>query len=287
MRMNASGKVLIIFLIITIILLVSLTALTIFFFQKEIDRRKLAEVTLEQSKASILKLEAELQDAIKQGFLLQEKNKEADEQINSLLDDLELEKGLREEAKLENLSLKEQLEKAIKAKEEIQKELEGIRSASGEKITELETKLNAELNIKTDLEQKLKAIEQRNQELEGQLQSFAPGTPQPVTDLNATAPSEEKSHSDEEVELEKIVVAPPRMLNGRILTVDTETDFVIVDLGEKDGILVDKILSVYRNDNYLGDIKVTRVQPEMSAADFIPPFSSQMVSKDDQVVVER
>ena len=35
--------------------------------------------------------------------------------------------------------------------------------------------------------------------------------------------------------------------------------------------------------NYLGDIKVTRLQDEMSAADLLPPFSSQTVRKNDQV----
>ena len=53
----------------------------------------------------------------KQNFLFQEKNKEADERINGLLDELDLEKGIREEMKLEQAKLKEQVEKVIKEKE--------------------------------------------------------------------------------------------------------------------------------------------------------------------------
>ena len=70
---------------------------------------------------------------------------------------------------------------------------------------------------------------------------------------------------------------------GRVLTVDRETEFVVVNLGKKDGVHKGQILSVYRQKDYLGDIKVTRVQPNMSAADLIPPFSSRIVQKDDQV----
>ena len=83
---NSSGKVLVIFLVIFVILSLSLAGLAMFFLSKEKERRISTETALQQSVASATKLEAKLQDAIKQGFLLQEKNKEADEKINGLLD---------------------------------------------------------------------------------------------------------------------------------------------------------------------------------------------------------
>ena len=43
--MNSSGKVLVIFLVIIAVLLISLTAISLFFFQKETERRKIAEAT--------------------------------------------------------------------------------------------------------------------------------------------------------------------------------------------------------------------------------------------------
>ena len=68
------------------------------------------------------------------------------------------------------------------------------------------------------------------------------------------------------------------------MTVDTENQFVIVNLGQKDGIAEGTTLSIFREQEYVGDIKVTRVQPDMSAADFIPPLASQNISKNDRVV---
>ena len=94
---------------------------------------------------------------------------------------------------------------------------------------------------------------------------------------------EEKNTTEEET---FIPISSGRIPEGRILTVDIETEFVVVNLGKKDGIVEDMFMSVYRGPHYLGDIKVTRVQPEMSAADIIPPFSSQMVRKNDQVVAK-
>lgn len=289
-KFNSSGKVLTVFLIVMIILAVSLAAISIFFFQKEVERRKTAEAALEKIKTSEKKLGAELQDAIKQGFLLQEKNKEADEKINGLLDELELQEGLREELKQENAKIKEQLDQEKKTNTELQEKL--AKGAEIEqKIAELEGRLQTETDAKRALEERIKGFEDRNKELEENLnrlkQLEATGGKAPV--------AEKASIVQEEVELEKIVIAPevqapaavsPPAPEGRILTVDVETEFVVVNLGSNHNMAVDKILSVYRADNYLGDIKITRVQPEMSAADFIPPFSSRQAQKNDRVVVK-
>ena len=67
--MNSSGKVLIIFSVITAILLISLTAISLFFFQKETERRKLAEATLEERQNEKITLEGELKVIKKQNFL--------------------------------------------------------------------------------------------------------------------------------------------------------------------------------------------------------------------------
>ena len=40
------------------------------------------------------------------------------------------------------------------------------------------------------------------------------------------------------------------------------------------------------DDKYLGDIKVTRLQPDMSAADFVPPFKHQLAQKNDTVIIK-
>ncbi|HQP10088.1 MAG TPA: hypothetical protein PKV41_01740, partial [Candidatus Omnitrophota bacterium] len=80
--------------------------------------------------------------------------------------------------------------------------------------------------------------------------------------------------------------SPDRALEGRILSVDAETEFVIVSLGQTNGIKAGDVLAIYREGKYLGDIRVTRLQPEMSAADLIPPFSIRNVKKNDQVRIK-
>ena len=299
---NSSGKVLVIFLVIFVILSLSLAGLAMFFLSKEKERRISTETALEQSVASATKLEAKLQDAIKQGFLLQEKNKEADEKINGLLDELELQEGIREELKKENQALKEKFEKEANAKAELQEKLASNAEAA-QRLPELEAQLQTEQGARQELEQKLSASEERAKTLEealAKMQQQGIESPAPAPVPVEAAPEaeepqqqetpvieEESSGDKEEIQLEKIVVAPAKAApEGRVVMVDTETEFVIVNLGANHGIKEEQVLAVSRGKDQLGEIKVTRVQPEMSAADFIPPLTSRQIRKDDSVVIK-
>ena len=300
LKKNSSGKVLVIFLVIFVILSLSLAGLAMFFLSKEKERRISTETALQQSVANATKLEAKLQDAIKQGFLLQEKNKEADEKINGLLDELELQEGIREELKKENQALKEKFEKEVKAKAELQEKIDS-NAVAAQRLPELEAQLQSEQGARQELEQKLSAAEARAKTLEealAEMQQQGVESPAPVPveaapeaeepqQQEAPVVEEESSENKEEIQLEKIVVAPAKAApEGRVVMVDTETEFVIVNLGANHGIKEEQVLAVSRGEDQLGEIKVTRVQPEISPADFIPPLTSRQVRKDDSVVIK-
>jgi len=309
--MNSSGKVLVIFLVITALLLISLTAISLFFFQKETERRKLAEVTLEEFQDEKTLVDEELKNLKKKNFLLQEKNKEAEARINDLSDELELESGLREEMKLEAVLLGEKLKeleereeasaREIEEEKELHKKLTNDLSLSKQKIKELEAQLKAE----QERSQKLgKLYEQKQQEEAAKAEEIQKSQLEEAIKDNNSQEEFPEEGENRGIELEEIVIIPNQpktqeillepiveeavlalktALNGRILSVDIETEFVIVSLGEKDGIVIGNVLSVYRNDNYVGDIKVTRLQSEMSAADLVLPLSIGNIQKNDLV----
>ncbi len=246
--MSNSGKVLTVFLIVIAILLLSLTAISLFFYQQESEKRKTAESELTQTKALQARLENELKDAKKQIYVLEEKSKESDEKINSLLDELEVEKGLREQMKQESASLRATLVSENQAKEKLQADL----NTAQEKINSLQTELESQEKLRQELEVKAKESEE----------------PEP------------------EVELEKIVVAPDQIPEGKVLSVNHDNNFLIFNLGQESGIAQGMLMSVLRGDKYLGDIKVSRVQPKMSVGDFIEPLNSKKVKENDRVVVK-
>jgi hypothetical protein len=275
MRKNSSGKILTAFLSIIAFLLISLTAISIFFFQKEIDRRKTAEIQLLANQNTMSRLENELKESKKQTYLLEEKNKDADERINSLLDELELQEALKKEMKTETTSLKERLDKEVKAKDDLRKQLLDDVAKAEQKVIELEAKLQAEMNRPQDVQAAIP--EEKTEDV-----TSAPEPERIAEKEEIVSAPEEK-----DVDLDKIVVVPHEVPEGRVISVDTDTDFVIVNLGQDDGVELGNVMSIYRGNEYLGDIKVTRVQSEMLAADLIPPFSSRIVRKNDQVVIKQ
>ena len=103
--MNNSGKVLTIFIIIALILMLSLTAMFAFRFYQESELRKLAEVDLNQLKESEAKLQADLKEAKRQIYLLEEKSKESDESIENLTGEIDFQKGIKEEVQTDNFTL--------------------------------------------------------------------------------------------------------------------------------------------------------------------------------------
>ena len=282
-----TGKTLTIFVILIIIVLASSTSIGFFLYHKESDMRHSIESELDDGRATETKLQTQLKEAQKRLTVLEDKNKEADDKINNLMDEAELNDGLHNALKTENTSLKEALDTAKKEKEKIFTDLQdtdkryqeaaGLLKAQQEKTQAL-TKRVAELeDAKQKSDAKIAAMKAdlmpyndrtADQQIAGELVSG--GAPRAGTDKN-------------KVELDKIVVNP-NGVRGKILSVDKDAEFVVCSLGLKQGIKPEDMLSVYRGEEYLGDVKVSRVQQDMSAADIVPPFSSRKVRKNDIVV---
>ncbi len=429
MDRNSEGKVLTVFLIVVAVLLISLTAISIFFFQKEIEKREHVEEVLKTTQQQLAQVDTDLQETKKQKVILEEKRKELSDRIEDITNDLELEKGLKEESKKENSALNDKLKEANDAQNQLRKQIAEELKASEDKIKELQTQVETEINNKTTLQQQLTALQSQAQELQTQkenlekqvtelknlqVQTAAALAPAAASGTNATTgdkrikeledqlniekkikvdlqnqlkivqkekgkveaqlakfknkknkngakestvnPAQDEKASEDleqrlnaevqkkteleqkvasledkntqmeavisdlkqqmskqtemssksvaagqngklDIELEPIVVspgqasvvsaAPDAMSEGKILSVDMDVEFVIVNLGSKDGMSVGKIMSVSRDNKNLGEIKITRVLPEMSAADLIPPLTAKDVRKDDQVVVKK
>lgn len=296
--MNNFGKTLTVFLIVIALLSISLATISLFFFAKEVDVRKSLDEQLELVKVKESTLQGELKETKQRVFLLEEKNKEAEEKIESLMEDLELEEGISEEIKKENRTLKESLEVETQAKEDLRKKLEVDVDKAEEKITSLQQELKVTVERNKELDAQKQTLQTQYQKLKKQLEEM---NVTPVTEVSQVEPQDmqessgvpkdetlaTQEESTDNVDLEKIVVSPRGEGKGRIITIDKESEFLIVDLGEQDGVIKDTILSIYRGDIYIGDVKVSRVLPEMAAADFVPPLTSQGVRKDDTVVIKK
>lgn len=276
--MNNAGKTITIFLGLIVVLLVSTASISIFLLNKETEKRKAVETDLNKAQDLVSKLQGDLKVSENKAFILEEKNKEADTRINSLEEELDVEKGLKEAMKTENDKLKTDLDAAKEDKDKIQADL-------AKQLEEAQNKSKAVEEALQEQQKRVKELEAKVASQENTGENKSPeAAATPASADNPAAIATENEEADKKVELDKIVVDTSGSVKGRVLSVDKETEFIIFDLGAKNGIKQGDVMSVLRGDDYLGDVKVSRVQDEMSAADLIPPFSSRMVRKNDTIV---
>ncbi len=277
--MDKSGKTLTIFLVVIAVLLVSLTTIAVFFFLKEVELRKVAQDHVEQLEDLSAKLQTELKESKKQIFIYQEKNKEIEEELENRLDDLDLQTGLNEELKKQSKELKDELAQAVQLRQELEQKFDQDLNQAEGRIASLRKELDTMTSKNANLQELCEQYEEQLQ----QTRVAGPGADVAVGPQQMAPVAGDESG---DVELEKIVVVPPTDGEGTVLDVDQENEFIIVSIGEKDGVVKESVLSIYRDETYLGDVVVTQVLPDMSAADFIKPLTSQDVRQDDRVTVK-
>jgi hypothetical protein len=264
--MSRSGKTLTVFIIVFFLLLLSLTSIVTFFLMKEREIRQGVEQKLVISEGNIRKLEGELKVAQEEITISQNKLKEQDEKISGLLDDLELEKGLREEIKKENVTLKTQVDSIAAERTTFQDEVIALR----EQNTFLQNELTSAKDLREQMASKLEEAQTKLKDLETKLSSAAA------------------------VNLDKIVVTPQEEVVseiqngvGQILKLNADNNFVIIDLGASSGMMENTMVEFYRAETLLGEGKVTRVQNIMSVADLVPPLSANKLRISDRVTIKK
>lgn len=282
--MKTTGRTPIIFFSLILILLVSGTAISLYLLRQEVHIRRSAESSLEDLKVKAAQIEATLKEAQKQIEVFDGKNKDADAKINSLMDELDLEAGLREQIKAENKKLKDALEVEQKSKLELRERLSKEIEVAQNKLKSMEKEFAGKREEIATLQVTYEEVQRKNKDLEEQLKDMTDSTAARIVRQEAVPG---RGKAKDKVNLNRIVITPDGDKEGKVLNVDLDTEFLIFNLGVKNGIKTGSVMSVYRGQIYLGDIKVSRVQDEMAAADFIPPFSSRKVRKDDRVVSKR
>jgi len=66
--------------------------------------------------------------------------------------------------------------------------------------------------------------------------------------------------------------------------VNKEYNFVVMNLGSRDGVTAGSEFSLYHNNQHVGDVKIEKVHDAMSAAGFLAPETKDKVSEGDRVV---
>lgn len=90
-------------------------------------------------------------------------------------------------------------------------------------------------------------------------------------------------HAAEEVDLGQIVVNATPSLEGKVILVNDQFQFVVIDLGSEKELSVGTLLNVYRKDQLVGRIQVEQIREKAAACRILPEWSAQTIQENDQV----
>jgi vacuolar-type H+-ATPase subunit I/STV1 len=257
MEFKAKGIVLIIMLVVSL----ALAGIGFYLFQSEHVKNIQLTSKVEDLNSKQKIAEKKLSDAQKALSNLEARLKEAMAQVSALTIQLQEEKAAKEES----FSRVSQMQETIDQQKKV--------------IAIMESQINKAQDDVRVIKNELKKIGSEKVKLESQIKNL-----------------EAKS----EVELGKIVVSPEagqaaqalpmkasgsaQGLEGKVLVLNKEYNFVVVNLGSKDGLVAGELFSVYRGETYLGDIKIEKVQDVMSAAGFVSGDLKNKVKEGDRIV---
>ncbi|MFH1691546.1 MAG: hypothetical protein ABIC68_03110 [Candidatus Omnitrophota bacterium] len=207
----------------------------------------------------------------------------------------DLERRLEYNEKLAE-ALSEDLVREKRDKKAVVLQLENLRQenfqlknrlvAVGDKKTSLESKV-------VDLQQEREILAKRLSELDSILQDRVDQIIQVKDDLKAARVQANTAdlRDSRVVQLQPIVVKAQQDVQsgkalpmaGQVLAVNDENNFVIIDLGQDDGIKVGQTFSIFRNSQKIASVEVIQARKEISAADIKQISSGSQIKIGDVV----
>ena len=267
------GKVRVLILILIVLIVVSLSLANRLFYllQKEQAKNSALQTELESTKKQQQIIETKLEESKKMVSTLELKLRESEGRIDTLTRDLEQEKTAKQEA----LTQVEQLGADLEKKDELSSALENKLTQVREDTKKKEAQLKELEARKSELETKLNELEAKSKS------AVELGTI--VVGSEAGSPGEKPSESTGKQRKKTTVTSS---LEGKVLVVNKDYNFVVINLGTKDGLDIGDIFSVQHNNKYIGDVKVEKVHDSMSAAGFASMEMKDKVNEGDKVLLK-
>lgn len=94
-----------------------------------------------------------------------------------------------------------------------------------------------------------------------------------------------QTRSTKVVELEKIVVTAKVSQEGKVIVINREEGFIVVDLGSKDDLEIGTVIAIYHDDNLIGRARIEEVREDVAAAAIFHELKWNEIGEDDIVKV--
>ena len=87
--------------------------------------------------------------------------------------------------------------------------------------------------------------------------------------------------ASEEIDLGQIVVSAAPSMEGKVLAVNRQFKFIVVDLGQEHHLPVGTVLSIYRDKEFVGRVQVEEVRESVAACRILPEWTRQEIQEND------
>ena len=178
--------------------------------------------------------------------------------------------GQKEEEKSSRIAKEVELMRTIEAKRAVENKLteaEKQITARDQQIKLALDQLEREIAARKDLGVQLVTAVQEKQNLTAQIEELTAKLPQ----------------SSKPIGLEKIVIKTSPELKGKILSYNREHTFVAINLGSQSNLKLGDILSVYRDDLFIGKVQIEKLEETTSAAAILDPWKNVEFKENDMV----
>lgn len=221
--------------------------------------------------------------------------------IGALKDDRDNQRSQKETAQHQLAQTKKTLAETQNTLAQTQQQLADAQTARDDALH----KLTAATTKIADLTTNLAKVTQDRDSAQGQLAAYtATGkTPQQVLDLDRVIKQEQAAVDAEnqenailshkvasltaqlnEILVPGFVVTLPANLKGTVMAVDPKWNFVVLNVGEEQGVIKDGEMLVSRDGKLVAKVVVRSVQKDRSIANLVPGWQLGEVFEGDQVI---
>ena len=269
--MSRKGTIILPVLIVLIIISLSFGALSFYLYQKEHAQNIQLQDQITELNQRQRITEGKLEDAKKAASELTLKLQEANSKVDSLTEELTQQKS----ALTETSNKLDQVNSDLQQQKSLREDLEGRLKTAQDEGKQIKEQIKIIQQQKTQLEDKIKNLEAGSGGVElGKVIVNSEGV---VVD-NAAKGKPNVAVAKPQNAGNKSV--PPAGLEGKVMIVNKEFNFVVINLGSKDKVNVGDAFAVSRNSKYIGDLKVEKVHESMSAAGFAVELKDQIKEND-------
>lgn len=261
--MNRKGAILLPILVVLIIISLAIVGGLVYFYQKEHAQNiQLQEQIIELEKRQKI-TEDRLSESKKTAAEFQLKLQETRNQVDSLTEELTQEKS----AHTETSNKLDQFTKDLAQQKSLRQDLEDKLNQLQEDSRKTKEQLKLIQQQKTELEEKIKNAEVGEGGVE--LGKVVVNNDANVSVVNPSKGKIQDFESKVTKVNRKEKVPQLKVSEGKVMVVNKEFNFAVINLGSKDGIKLGDEFSVLSNSgNPIGDLKVEKVHESMSAAGF-------------------